>query len=202
MPRGKCRRRLADTGKGVKMTSANFFPHESRCCSNPGVHKLYPFSNITRPVRESCNFAPRVRVERNVTIEAENFSGQTYIFKYFPLTLLRFLISSIIMNTRFSLYQQRWWVRAPARPFSQVQKNPWELFLSCAVRCVNQERPKVIFRHDDRISCISPLLFFPLVLLFISRRKFSPPFPSLFRSFSLIKFVYGHREHHIEAAGS
>lgn len=23
-------------GKGVKMTSANFFPHESRCCSNPG----------------------------------------------------------------------------------------------------------------------------------------------------------------------
>lgn len=136
-----------------------FFPHESRCCSNPGVHKLYPFSNITRPVRESCNFAPRVRVERNVTIEAESFSGQTYIFKYFPLTLLRFLISSIIMNARFSLYQQSGGTRA--RPFSQVQKNPWELFLSCAVRCVNQERPKVIFRHDDRISCISPLLFFP-----------------------------------------
>lgn len=67
VPRGKCRRRLADTGKGVKMTSANFFPHESRCCSNPGVHKLYPFSNITRPVRESCNFAPRrtCRKKRN-----------------------------------------------------------------------------------------------------------------------------------------
>lgn len=150
-------------GKRGENDFREFFPHGSRCCSNPGVHKLYPFSNITRPVRESCDFAPRVRVERNVTIEAENFSGQTYIFKYFPLTLLRFLISSIIMNARFSLYQQRAVVRG-ARPFSQVQKNPWELFLSCAVRCVNQERPKVIFRHDDRISCISsppPLLFFP-----------------------------------------
>lgn len=103
------------------------------------------------------------------------------------------------MNTRFSLYQQSGGTRA--RPFSQVQKNPWELFLSCAVRCVNQERPKVIFRHDDRISCISPYCFSPRPAIHFTPKILSP-FPSLFRSFSLIKFVYGHREHHIEAAGS
>lgn len=84
-----------------------------------------------------------------------------------------------------------------ALPFSGAEKSVGIISLSRLAARVNQERPKVIFRHDDRISCIHSIVFsiFPLVPLFISRRK-SSPFPSLFRSFSLIKLVYGHREPH------
>lgn len=167
------------------------------------MHKLYPFSNITRPVRESCNSAPRVRVERNVTIEAESFSGANIHFQIFSFDFTpRFLISSIIMNTLASLCINGAVVRAPVRSL-RCRKIRGNYFSPCAVRRVNQERPKVIFRHDDRISCISPppLLFFPSSRYSFHAEKFSP-LSLLFSGHSLSLNSSTDTENHIEAAGS
>lgn len=173
-------------GKGVKMTSANFSRTKAdvvltRGCINSILLVILPDLYENRVILH-----PRVRVERNVTIEAENFSGANIHFQIFSFDFTSLLdFEHYHEHSLLSVSTERWCARARARPFSQVQKNPWELFLSCAVRCVNQERPKVIFRHDDRISCISPPIVFPLVLLFISRRKFSPLLSLLFSGHSL-----------------
>lgn len=81
-----------------EMTSADFSRSKadvvlSRGCINPILLVILPDR-----IRESCNFAlaylPGER-ETYVTIEVENYSGQTCVFKYFPLTLLRFSISAL-----------------------------------------------------------------------------------------------------------
>lgn len=155
----------------------------TRGCINPP----HPFSNITRPVYEN-----RIILHSRTYRERRNDRSREFLGSNTHLQIFSFDFTSLLDHNEYSLL---YIFNKVVLLFSSAEKSVGIISLLCRWRKSGTPESDFPARWSDFLCSLYCFLDSPSSCY--SSRAENPPLSlSLFRSFSLIKLVYGHGEPH------